>query len=661
MDENSLLGTTFAETYLIEQKLGEGGMGTVFIARNVRLGKRYALKVLNPEVAQSYPQAVERFKREAVTAGRLGHVGIVQVHDIAQTEEGILYMVMDLLDGEDLETRMAETGLLPWDAVYRIFKQTCDALATAHEAGIVHRDLKPANIFLSRRRGEGERAVLLDFGVAKVLDAQRALPEEESMAGGRRIPTPTLTKPGTIVGTPNYMSPEQASGIAVDHRSDVYSMGAVLYHMAAGEPPFNADSLLAVLTMIAIDPVPRIADVSPGAGRPPILDEIIAKAMAKSPEDRFQDIRAFADALPKPSGASLIAVPSTLRQDDTGDFPIGADRVEGPPTAHETPVPKLGKKTKETLHDGVAAKTKIETLPGGAASLIEQPAATTTSPKKRSLGLTLIGVFLAIGIAAGAIAAIGPRLFGDNGSSGTSDLGQADAGARSRPSEDLFSQGMSALQRDIEAENWASAAGQVAKLTTDFPARKAVLHPMREQIEMEMLSAAQHRNAKSFFTTNAERARSICSEIEARSIYRGRPPCLELLAKAAPPADAGARDTGPDKAQKQTPSRPARLSDREIDRVYRKNRFGASRCFDRAFEGGFRPTGTIRVAVQATIGSTGRVTSASLLDPRYRSKAAFKVCIENHVRSWQFPSSTGSTTREFQFTFKGQEINLDDL
>ncbi len=208
MDDSTLLGTTISETYHIEKKLGEGGMGTVFIARNVRLGKRYALKVLNPEVAQTYPAAVDRFKREAVTAGRLGHVGICQVHDISRTKNDILYMVMDLLDGEDLEHRMIETGLLPWEAIYRIVAQTCDALATAHEAGIVHRDLKPANIFLSQRRGEGERAVLLDFGVAKVLDAQRSLQSDEPESTNQQhIMTPTLTKPGTIVGTPNYMSP----------------------------------------------------------------------------------------------------------------------------------------------------------------------------------------------------------------------------------------------------------------------------------------------------------------------------------------------------------------------------------------------------------------------------------------------------------------------
>lgn len=651
MDENTLLGTTLAETYLIEKKLGEGGMGTVFVARNVRLGKRYALKILNPEVAQSYPQAVERFKREAVTAGRLGHVGIVQVHDIAQTDDDILYMVMDLLDGEDLETRMAETGLLPWEAVYRIITQTCDALATAHEAGIVHRDLKPANIFLSRRMGEGERAVLLDFGVAKVLDAQRSLPDDETEDGERAMPTPTLTKPGTIVGTPNYMSPEQASGIAVDHRSDVYSMGAVLYHMATGIAPFNADSLLAVLTMIAIDPVPRIADVAPDARRPPILDEVIGRAMAKSPDERYQDVRAFAEALPSPTGAPLISIPSSPRGEDTGDFAVGDDHVDGPPTAHETPIPAKPKRDTSTVHDGVAAKTKMETMPSGAPAPTEPAAAPAPAPKKRSLGLTLIGVFLSIGIAAGAIAALGPRLFGDN-ASGTSggSATTADAGTKAPTKEARFSQGMSKLQSDIENENWAAAAGRVASLVSDFPGRKTVLHPMREQIEMEMLSAAQHRQAKALYTTNQAKARAICSEIELRSIYRKREPCTELLAKAAP-----------ETTKKKGPSRPARLSDREIDRVYRKNRFGASRCFERAFEGGFRPAGTIRVSVRVSIGSTGRVTSASLLDPRYRSKAAFKVCIENHVRSWKFPASASSTTREFQFSYRGQEIDLENL
>ena len=654
MDASVLLGTTIADTYEIEQKLGAGGMGTVFVARNIRLGKRYALKVLNPELAQSYPQAVERFRREAVTAGRLGHVGIAQVHDIAQTDDGIAYMVMDLLDGEDLETRMAETGLLSWDAIYRIITQTCDALATAHEAGIVHRDLKPANIFLSRRQGEGERAVLLDFGVAKVLDAHRSLPDEE-LEGGKHVPTPTLTKPGTLVGTPNYMSPEQASGLAVDHLADIYSMGAVLFHMATSEPPFNAESLLAVLTMIAIDPVPLIHDVTPAANRPKDLDKVVSRAMAKNPRDRYQDIRELARALPPPEDAGRISVAAASRDDDKDERgPKSADD-EGK-TAAGTPLPRTvseQRKTVDTLHDGVAAKTRLD-------EPSSPPPSSEPQPKRSSkLSWALIGIFLVVGIILGAIAALSPGLGGDGGSEPVDD-----PPTEPPPSQEtLFSRGMSELQQEIEQENWASAAGILTRLSRQFSSREAVLRPMREQIEMEMESAALHRRAKAQVGSDRSSARQVCVQIQVRSVYRDRPPCQELLQTAEEP-DAGAPDADPDegprKVARPTP-RPRGRTGRDIDRIYRRNRGRGRRCFERAFEGGFQPMGTIRVSVRAVIGSSGSVTNASLLDPRYRSNAALKVCLENLVRSWEFPPSTGSTTREFLFTYQARNLDLEGL
>jgi serine/threonine-protein kinase len=663
MDEKALLGTTLADTYLIEKKLGAGGMGTVFVAQNIRLGKRYALKVLNPEVAHSYPQAVERFKREAVTAGRLGHVGIVQVHDIAQTDDNILYMVMDLLDGEDLETRMAETGLLPWDAVYRIIYQTCDALATAHDVGIIHRDLKPANIFLSRRRGEGERAVLLDFGVAKVLDAQRALPDMESFDGARRGPTPTLTKPGTIVGTPNYMSPEQASGIAVDARADVYSMGAVLFHMATGIPPFNADSLLAVLTMIAIDPVPRIAAVNPRAVRPDGVDEVIARAMSKDPAARFQDVRALAAALPAPHGATISLAPAAPAGPTTLAGRPSDD--EATPTSPGTPLPRSKDKVTETMHDGVAAKTRVE--------VDVTPTLPPAEPRRRSraASLVVVGVLLVVGVVVGAVAALGPGRSGGSSSStdrATKTAAGGEGAADAAPTEEaLFSRGMAGLQREIEAESWNRAAGTVANLVEQFPDREPILRPMREQVEMELLGAAQHRQAAGQVTTDREEARRLCAQIQVRSVYRARPPCDELLRAPVATADAGAgggptqadAGAGTSKSLAKT-SRPAGRTDRDIDKVYRRNRGAASRCFDRAFDGGFRPSGTITVSVRTTIDSAGQVSSASLLDPRYRSKASFKVCIENQVRGWQFPASSKSDTREFLFSYTAPELDLGE-
>lgn len=680
MAKKSLIGNTFAETYFVEEELGAGGMGTVYIARNVRLGKRYALKVLNPDVANTYPGAVDRFKREAVTAGRLGHVGIVQVHDISQTDDGLLYMVMDLLEGEDLEGRMIDEGLLTWEFIYKTVTQTCDALATAHEAGIVHRDLKPANIFLSKRKGEGERAVLLDFGVAKVLDAHRQIHPEEGDDETISPPsTPTLTKPGTIVGTPNYMSPEQASGIGVDHRADVYSMGAVLYHMAAGKPPFDADSLLAVLTMIAIDPVPTSYINADEIARPPGLDEIIAKAMAKKKENRFQDIRDLARALPVPGSAGVaVGVPVSLGT--TPASGLSDDTIDQPSTLEMYAIPNEGSPPDTIISQQIsidqvqpsgvvdASATKFDSVhpepsqPSGSYSGSGSVAA--AAPPRRGMKSTwmiLIGLLLA-GVIAGSVAALAPSFINDNGGS---NVVTPPPPPPDEPSKEVqYSRGVADVERAMESENWGEAAGLLSNLGKRFPQREASLRSMREQIDVEMASSTLHRNAKTQFTTNPDSARQLCAQIRS-NIYRERPPCKELL-KAPVPTPPTKGDAGPDAASGKTPgkvvsARPRRLSDPVIMRVVRQNRGRAMRCFDRAFEGGYRPIGSVRVSVRLSIAPSGRVTSASLLDSRHPTTASFRVCIENAVRRWEFPEALGSTTTEVPFTYRAPEIDLDNI
>jgi tRNA A-37 threonylcarbamoyl transferase component Bud32 len=695
MDETALLGTTIADTYLIEELLGAGGMGTVYVARNVRLGKRYALKVLNPEVASAYPDAVERFQREAVTASRLGHVGIVQVHDIAQTEDQIFYMVMDLLAGEDLEGRMVERGLLPWEQIYPIIVQTCDALATAHEAGIIHRDLKPANIFLARRRGEGERAVLLDFGVAKVLDAQRNMNGSDSPGtDGGSGPSPTLTKPGTVLGTPNYMAPEQAAGRGVDHRSDIYAMGAVLFHMATGRPPFEGESLLAVLTMIALDPVPPIHTVAPEAQRPTQLDEVIRWAMAKNPDDRFQDIRQFANAVPPPNEASRVVLLASTRM---------------PAMTPSAGLPALGQGDTLTPCEGQPALGRGDTMamfgnaapgraqPGGAVrpprnggttpgnngagaeawtapapevaplmDTMSQPlkavALPEAAPKKaapRRWSIAIVGAIVLAGIVVGVIAAL----------SGGQDAGTSSTPTKNGPTEPatptsheaLLGQAVAEIQREIEAERWTTAAGLLANYSRQFPQQQALLTQLGQRVELEMESAALHRRALAQHSQDQGAARQLCDQIENNSVYRLRAPCPELL--APPPADGSspptAEDRQPPQADRQARRRP--LSDREVQRVIRRRRPSAMRCFDRAFEGGYRPVGTVRVAVRVRIADTGRVTEARLLDSRHPTTAAFRVCLENRVRGWEFPSAGAATTTEIPFVFRAAELDLESL
>ena len=217
-----LVGHTLKQTWFVEGLLAAGGMGCVYTARHLRTGKRYAVKTLLPDERISM-ESLHRFEREAKAASSLGHVGIVQVHDF-DLEGEPRFLVMDLLEGETLEQRLARMGRLSWSDARRIALEVADALAAAHHAGVLHRDLKPSNVFLAQREGLGERAVLLDFGLAKPI---------------REGASVWVTRTGAIVGTAHYMSPEQARGERhLDVRADVYGLGALLYEMIAGIPPF---------------------------------------------------------------------------------------------------------------------------------------------------------------------------------------------------------------------------------------------------------------------------------------------------------------------------------------------------------------------------------------------------------------------------------------
>jgi serine/threonine-protein kinase len=274
-----LVGRTLKATWFIEGLLAAGGMGCVYTARHVRTGKRYAVKTLLPDERISL-ESLHRFEREARTASSLGHVGIVQVHDF-ELEADPRFLVMDLLEGETLEQRLARTGRLPWQDARRVALEVADALAAAHAAGVLHRDLKPSNVFLARKEGLGERAVLLDFGLTKPI---------------REGASVWVTRTGAIVGTAHYMSPEQARGErGLDQRADVYGLGALLYEMLAGIPPFLGATPFAVLTSLLTEaPVPPSHLMQ---GIPPALDALVVRALAKSPADRPVDVPTFAREL----------------------------------------------------------------------------------------------------------------------------------------------------------------------------------------------------------------------------------------------------------------------------------------------------------------------------------------------------------------------------
>ncbi|MCL4866665.1 MAG: serine/threonine protein kinase, partial [Gemmatimonadales bacterium] len=236
------LKEALGETYTIEGEIGRGGMGVVYRARDERLHRRVAIKVLPPELAFQ-KEIRERFTREAQTAARLQHPHIVPIHDVGEGN-GLVYFVMGLVEGESLGGRIRRRGKLPAEEARRIMKETADALSAAHAVSVIHRDIKPDNILLEGTRG---RVMVTDFGIAKAL----------STGSGA-----TLTGVGVAIGTPSYMSPEQAAGERdVDGRSDVYSLGVVTYQMLTGELPFTAPTVAGILMQQITEPAPVLHEI----------------------------------------------------------------------------------------------------------------------------------------------------------------------------------------------------------------------------------------------------------------------------------------------------------------------------------------------------------------------------------------------------------------
>lgn len=272
------VGQTVGERYELQRLLGSGSCGAVYEAWHRYTHKSVALKAMHPYLSAE-PEAVSRFFREARAAAAIGHRGIPDVLDAGLLEDGRPYIVHELLEGRSLDSAI-EAGALDAGEVRSIGVGLLDALAHAHDKGVVHRDVKPENVFLSRE-GSEIAVRLLDFGVAKNLHS----PE----------PSGILTKPGTALGTPAYMAPEQARGLKVDGRADVWSAGASLYHALIGEPPFDAPSLPMLLMKIVTTTPPRVREKKPSISKE--LAVAIDRALEPDLEQRWPDARAMMRAL----------------------------------------------------------------------------------------------------------------------------------------------------------------------------------------------------------------------------------------------------------------------------------------------------------------------------------------------------------------------------
>jgi serine/threonine protein kinase len=260
-----------AGRYELIDELARGGMGTIWVAQDQKLARKVALKIMRPESLEAFPDARERFEREAQAAAALRSMHVVQVHDYG-VDDGTPFIAMELLEGESLKARLERSGTLEVLDVAAILRQVAKGLKAAHSAGLVHRDLKPSNIFLTQR-DDVELVKLLDFGVVKT--AMRRGKEE--------------TASGVLLGTPQYMSPEQARGIRkVDHRSDLWSVAVIMYTALTGENPFNsdADAVGDIVIRVCIDPIPEPSVINPDL--PPSLDDFFEKALERDPDRRFQ-------------------------------------------------------------------------------------------------------------------------------------------------------------------------------------------------------------------------------------------------------------------------------------------------------------------------------------------------------------------------------------
>jgi eukaryotic-like serine/threonine-protein kinase len=308
MRQKALLGKQVAGRFTIKRFLGEGGMATVFVAEQEGEPREVALKIMNQELTHDRT-FVRRFQREAKASARVKHPSSVQIIDYGVADE-LSYIAMELLLGDDLYVLLEREGSLSQARAVRILIDVCDALMVAHELGIVHRDLKPENIMVMAdpTHPHGERVKVLDFGIAKLLSAESLAEEQSDGRDGRLDPPSAMTRAGTFIGTPAYMSPEQCALLAVDTRADIYTCGVLLFQLITGKLPFEGQTPLHTATLHVHIPPPAPSSIAPRID--PRLEAVILKALAKKPADRHQTALHL--------GASLRKILPELSEDRVG-------------------------------------------------------------------------------------------------------------------------------------------------------------------------------------------------------------------------------------------------------------------------------------------------------------------------------------------------------
>ena len=310
-----LVGAIIADRYCVLRKLGEGGMGQVYLAEHVKMGRKSALKVLHPGMVSDV-DAISRFNREAANASHINHPNVAAVYDFGETADGLIYLAMEFVDGPSLAKLIAEHGAVPPARTAEIIRQAADALAAAHDMGIVHRDLKPDNVMLARTRDGGDLVKVVDFGIAK--------------AAGNTAQN--VTRSGLVIGTPAYMSPEQLAGDTLDGRSDVYSLALVAFNMLTGALPFPADSAQESMIMRLTDRPKTLADMRPDIPWSADVQAVMDRGLQRRAADRYGSATEFADAL----STAVAAMPETQAQ-AARTVVVGPSRVPTTRIAAEPP------------------------------------------------------------------------------------------------------------------------------------------------------------------------------------------------------------------------------------------------------------------------------------------------------------------------------------
>ena len=359
-----LVGQIVAERYHIQRKLGEGGMGQVYLAEHVKMGRRCAIKIMAQSMMND-ADAISRFNREAANASRISHPHVCAVYDFGETREGLIYLAMEYIEGQSLSELLDEGGAMTLPRATGIITQCADALQAAHDLGIVHRDLKPDNIMVMTARGR-DIVKVVDFGIAKATDAK---------ASGQKV-----TKTGLVVGTPEYMSPEQLSGDPCDGRSDLYSLALVFYRMITGKLPFEADSAQETMIKRLTDEPMPLARARPDLRFPALLQTVLNRSLTRSAADRYATAvefgRDLATATAAMTGVDLEAGTQVVKPEEM-------DRLLAtvPPTRVDPDIQRIsqGLKTVVAKGDGAGkadgpqrgkAVKKIPVLPIAAVALI---------------------------------------------------------------------------------------------------------------------------------------------------------------------------------------------------------------------------------------------------------------------------------------------------